>query len=56
MKPSPDPNRRRPQIRTALLVVAVVALGAVALGCGDVVRAALDPPPPLQPYDPLVRW
>jgi hypothetical protein len=54
MKP-PTAHRKR-IIRTAIVFVAVVALAALALGLGDVVRAALDPPPNIQPYDPLVRW
>jgi hypothetical protein len=52
----PAQLRRKRLIRTALVCVAVLALGAVVLGLGDVVRAALDPPQQVQPYDPLVRW
>jgi hypothetical protein len=43
-------------IRAVLVFVAVVGLGATVLGLGDVVRAALDPPPQVKPYDPLTRW
>jgi hypothetical protein len=54
--PSREQMRRRRLIRTAVLCAVVLGLGAMVLGLGDVVRAALDPPQPVQPYDPLVRW
>jgi hypothetical protein len=54
--PTPDQLRRRRLIRTAMLCTVVLVLGAMVLGLGDVVRAALDPPQPVQPYDPLVSW
>ncbi len=50
--PAPKRTRNRP-----LIVVAVVfALLLLGFGAGDAVRAAFEQPPPVAPYDPLVRW
>ncbi|MBU8540041.1 hypothetical protein [Falsiroseomonas tokyonensis] len=56
MEPTPSQIRRRRLIRTAALTAAVFGLAALAMGLGDVVSAALDPPSPVRPYDPLPRW
>ncbi|WP_439594942.1 hypothetical protein [Falsiroseomonas sp.] len=56
MQPTPLQIRRKRLIRTAALAAAVFGLVALALGLGDVVSAALDPPSQVKPYDPLLRW
>jgi hypothetical protein len=51
-----DPSLSKRVIRLVLVLAAVVTLGGVLLGLGDMVSAALDPPKPMQPYDPMPNW
>ncbi|WP_264177210.1 hypothetical protein [Falsiroseomonas ponticola] len=43
-------------MRIAAVIVSVLALLILALGVGDVVRAAFQAPPVVKPYDPMPRW
>lgn len=49
-------SRRRRVARTAIVAVSIFCLVVMALGMGDVVRAAFEAPPPVKPYDPMPRW
>lgn len=56
MVESPESPRRPRLARSIFVAVAVVALVAMSLGIGDVVRAAFEAPPAVKPYDPMPRW
>ena len=62
MEPIPSSEGETPPIRPRrswrTVIVAVVAIGLVSalLGIGDVVRAHLQVPPVIKPYDPMPRW
>jgi beta-lactamase regulating signal transducer with metallopeptidase domain len=49
-------TKRMRFVRTTVMAVAVIALLVMVLGMGDVVRAALEAPAPVKPYDPMPRW
>jgi hypothetical protein len=56
MQPARSSIWRHRLLRPALLILAVAVFAVVCLGMGDVVRAAFQPAPQVQPYDPLPRW
>jgi hypothetical protein len=56
MDANQDPPRQRRPLRIAAVIVSVLALLILALGVGDVVRAAFQAPPVVKPYDPMPRW
>lgn len=48
--------RHKYLIRMGFFVLAAFALGGIVLLFSDVVRAALDQPNTIKPYDPLANW
>lgn len=56
MLEGPEQPRRSRLAQSIFVAVAIVALVAMSLGIGDVVRAAFEAPPPVKPYDPMPRW